>query len=47
MEEMKAGVAKARGGVTLFGGEALLVPEKDLEELLSGVSEVREQRPPD
>jgi uncharacterized protein len=35
MEKMKAGIEKTGGRFTLFGGEALLVPEKDLEELWS------------
>ena len=35
MEKMKEGVEKVGRGFTLFGGEALLVPEKDLEELWS------------
>jgi radical SAM protein with 4Fe4S-binding SPASM domain len=35
LEKMKAGAEKAGGGFTLFGGEALLVPEKDLEALWS------------
>jgi uncharacterized protein len=33
LEEMKAAVEQAGGGFTLFGGEALMVPEKDLEAL--------------
>lgn len=35
LEKMKAAVEKSGGGFTLFGGEALLVPEKDLEALWS------------
>jgi uncharacterized protein len=35
MERMKAGIEKAGGGFTLFGGEPLMIPEKDLEELWS------------
>lgn len=35
MEKMKAGIEKVGSRFTLFGGEALLVPEKDLEELWS------------
>lgn len=35
LEKMKAGIEKEGGAFTLFGGEALLVPEKDLEELWS------------
>ncbi|HEV3203137.1 MAG TPA: hypothetical protein VGY77_02080, partial [Gemmataceae bacterium] len=33
MEKMKASVQAEGGGFTLFGGEALMVPEKDLEDL--------------
>jgi uncharacterized protein len=33
LEKMKAAVERAGGGFTLFGGEALMVPEKDLEAL--------------
>lgn len=35
MEKMKAGVEKLGGEFTLFGGEALMVPEEDLEDLWS------------
>ncbi len=35
MEKMKAAVEKEGGSFTLFGGEALMVPEDDLEELWS------------
>lgn len=35
LQKMKAAVEKSGGGFTLFGGEALLVPEKDLEALWS------------
>jgi uncharacterized protein len=35
LERMKAGIEKEGGPFTLFGGEPLLVPEKDLEELWS------------
>lgn len=35
MEKMKAAIEKEGGPFSLFGGEALLVPEKDLEELWS------------
>jgi len=35
IQTMKDSIEKAGGGFTLFGGEALLVPEKDLEELWS------------
>jgi uncharacterized protein len=33
MEKMKAGLEEAGGPFSLFGGEALLLPEEDLEEL--------------
>ena len=35
LEKMKAAVEKSGDGFTLFGGEALLVPERDLEALWS------------
>lgn len=35
MEKMKAAIEREGGSFSLFGGEALLVPEKDLEELWS------------
>jgi uncharacterized protein len=35
MEKMKAAIEKEGGSFSLFGGEALLVPESDLEELWS------------
>lgn len=35
LEAMKAALLRERGGFTLFGGEPLLLPEKDLEELWS------------
>lgn len=35
MEKMKLAIERADGGFTLFGGEALMVPDKDLEELWS------------
>jgi uncharacterized protein len=35
MEKMKAAIEKEGGPFTLFGGEALLIPMKDLEELWS------------
>jgi uncharacterized protein len=35
LQKMKAAIEKSGGGFTLFGGEGLLVPEKDLEALWS------------
>jgi uncharacterized protein len=35
LQKMKAAIEQSGGGFTLFGGEALLVPEKDLEALWS------------
>jgi len=35
IDKIKACIEKANGNFTLFGGEALLMPEKDLEELWS------------
>ncbi|MBN1993734.1 MAG: radical SAM protein [Anaerolineae bacterium] len=35
IEKMKAGIEKEGGAFSLFGGEALLIPEDDLEELWS------------
>ena len=33
MEKMKAGIESEEGPFTLFGGEPLMMPEKDLEEI--------------
>jgi sulfatase maturation enzyme AslB (radical SAM superfamily) len=43
LDAMKAAILKEGGGFTLFGGEALLVPEVDLENLLGGPGEVWRQ----